>query len=137
MMRFAAQAARFFESVEIVELHHPRQGRRAVGHRAATARAHRGGAPRGRPRPDARRHRRSASTARAAATVDGIPVHSVRLRGLVAHQEVLLGGTGETLTIRHDCTDVSSFTPGVLLAIRGIAARPGLTVGLDPFLNLP
>ncbi len=63
-------------------------------------------------------------------------MHAVRLRGLVSSQEVLFGDTGETLTIRHDSTDVSSFGPGVLLAVRGIAARPGLTVGLDPFLGL-
>jgi 4-hydroxy-tetrahydrodipicolinate reductase len=70
------------------------------------------------------------------ATVDGVPVHSVRLSGLVAHQEVLFGGQGEILTIRHDSLDRFSFMPGVLLAVREIASRPGLTVGLDSFLDL-
>ena len=70
------------------------------------------------------------------ATVDGVPVHSVRLAGLVAHQEVLLGATGETLTIRHDSLDRVSFMPGVLLAVRAVADRPGLTVGLEPLLDL-
>ena len=70
------------------------------------------------------------------AQVDGVAVHSLRLRGLVSHQEVLLGGTGETLTIRHDSLDVSSFAPGVLLGVRQVAAHPGLTVGLDAYLGL-
>ncbi len=135
MMRFAQQAARFYESVEILELHHPRKVDAPSGTAAATARliatarADAGLAP----MPDATEQ--SLPGARGA-TVDGIPVHSVRLRGLVSSQEVLFGDTGETLTIRHDSTDVSSFAPGVLLAVRGIAARPGLTVGLDPFLGL-
>jgi 4-hydroxy-tetrahydrodipicolinate reductase len=135
MMRFAAQAARFYESVEIVELHHPRKVDAPSGTAAATARliaAARADAGVG-PAPDATEQ--SLEGARGA-TVDGIPVHAVRLRGLVSSQEVLFGDTGETLTIRHDSTDVSSFGPGVLLAVRGIAARPGLTVGLDPFLGL-
>ena len=136
MMRFAAQAARFYESVEIVELHHPRKVDAPSGTAAATARLiaqSRADAGLG-PMPDSTEQ--SLDGARGS-TVDGIPVHSVRLRGLVSSQEVLLGDTGETLTIRHDSTDVSSFAPGVLLAVRGIAARPGLTVGLDPFLDLP
>ncbi|MGI9208834.1 MAG: dihydrodipicolinate reductase C-terminal domain-containing protein, partial [Rhodococcus sp. (in: high G+C Gram-positive bacteria)] len=70
------------------------------------------------------------------ADVDGVRVHSVRLAGLVAHQEVLLGTQGETLTIRHDSIDRSSFAPGVLLAVREIASRPGLTLGIDPLLDL-
>jgi 4-hydroxy-tetrahydrodipicolinate reductase len=70
------------------------------------------------------------------AVVDGVHVHAVRLAGLVAHQEVLLGGEGETLTIRHDSFDRASFMPGVLLAVRNVASRPGLTVGLDPLLDL-
>jgi 4-hydroxy-tetrahydrodipicolinate reductase len=135
MMRFAQQAARFYESVEILELHHPRKVDAPSGTAAATARliasarADAGLAP----MPDATEQ--SLPGARGA-TVDGIPVHSVRLRGLVSSQEVLFGDAGETLTIRHDSTDVSSFAPGVLLAVRGVAARPGLTVGLDPFLGL-
>jgi 4-hydroxy-tetrahydrodipicolinate reductase len=70
------------------------------------------------------------------AVVDGVHVHSVRARGLVAHQEVLLGGPGETLTIRHDSTDRASFNPGVLLAIHAVPSLPGLTVGLEPLLKL-
>jgi 4-hydroxy-tetrahydrodipicolinate reductase len=135
MMRFAAQAARFFESVEVVELHHPNKADAPSGTAAATAR----GIARARaeaglgPMPDATEQSLDGSRG---ALVDGIPVHSIRLRGLVSHQEVLLGDPGETLTIRHDTTNVASFVPGVLLAVRGIAARPGLTVGLDPFLGL-
>lgn len=135
MMRFATQAARFYESVEVIELHHPRKVDAPSGTATATARliasarAEAGLAP----MPDATEQ--SLPGARGA-TVEGIPVHSVRLRGLVSSQEVLFGDTGETLRIRHDSTDISSFGPGVLLAVRGIAARPGLTVGLDPFLGL-
>ena len=123
MMRFAEQSARFFESVEIVELHHPRKvdapsgtSRRTAELVAAARRA--AGLPAG---PDATRD--SLDGARGA-VVDGVPVHSVRLRGLVAHQEVLLGGLGETLTIRHDSYDRASFMPGVLLAVRRIRERP-------------
>jgi 4-hydroxy-tetrahydrodipicolinate reductase len=135
MMRFAAQAARFFESVEIVELHHPRKADAPSGTAAATARAvaaARRAAGLG-PMPDATTQ--SLDGARGS-TVEGIPVHSVRLRGLVSSQEVLLGEPGETLTLRHDSTDVSSFVPGVLLGVRGVSERPGLTVGLDGYLGL-
>jgi 4-hydroxy-tetrahydrodipicolinate reductase len=135
MMRFAAMAAPYFESVEIVELHHPNKVDAPSGTAAATARAvakARVEAGVG-PMPDATTQ--SIEGARGA-EVDGVPVHSVRLRGLVSHQEVLLGGTGETLTIRHDSLDVSSFTPGVLLGVRQVAAHPGLTVGLDAYLGL-
>jgi 4-hydroxy-tetrahydrodipicolinate reductase len=135
MMRFAEQSARFFESVEIVELHHPRKAdapsgtsRRTAELVAAARKA--AGLPAA---PDATRD--SLDGARGA-VVDGVPVHSVRLRGLVAHQEVLLGGLGETLTIRHDSYDRASFMPGVLLAVRRIRERPGLTVGLDALLDL-
>ena len=135
MMRFAEQSARFFESVEIVELHHPRKvdapsgtSRRTAELVAAARRA--AGLPAA---PDATRD--SLDGARGA-VVDGVPVHSVRLRGLVAHQEVLLGGPGEMLTIRHDSYDRASFMPGVLLAVRRIRERPGLTVGLDALLDL-
>jgi 4-hydroxy-tetrahydrodipicolinate reductase len=92
MMRFAAEAAPFYESVEIIELHHP--------------------------------------------DVEGIRVHGLRVRGLVAHQEVILGGLGETLTIRHDSLDRVSFTPGVLLGLRAVGDAPGLTVGLESFMGL-
>jgi 4-hydroxy-tetrahydrodipicolinate reductase len=133
MMRFAAQASRFFDSVEIVELHHPRKADAPSGTATRTAQlvaeARAGKAP----MPDATST--SLEGARGA-VVDGVHVHAVRLAGLVAHQEVLLGGEGETLTIRHDSFDRASFMPGVLLAVRNVASRPGLTVGLDPLLDL-
>ncbi|HEY5134410.1 MAG TPA: 4-hydroxy-tetrahydrodipicolinate reductase [Candidatus Nanopelagicales bacterium] len=135
MMRFAAQAAPYFESVEIVELHHPDKVDAPSGTAAATARAvaearREAGAA---PMPDATTQ---ALKGARGAEVDGVHVHSVRLRGLVSHQEVLLGGTGETLAIRHDSLSVSSFAPGVLLGIRNVAAHPGLTIGLDSYLGL-
>jgi 4-hydroxy-tetrahydrodipicolinate reductase len=135
MMKFAARAAAFFESVEIVELHHPNKLDAPSGTALRTAQliaeARRtAGSP---PLPDATAedadHHRGG-------TVDGIPVHSVRLRGLVAHQEVLLGGPGETLTIRHDSLDRISFMPGVLLGVREVGRHPGLTVGLEHYLDL-
>ena len=134
-MRFAATAARFFESAEIIELHHPGKVDAPSGTAARTAeligqaRAEAGlGAP-----PDATT---SALPGARGATVAGIPVHSVRLAGLVAHQEVMFGTTGETLTIRHDSLDRASFMPGVLRAVRAVAGRPGLTVGIEPVLGL-
>jgi 4-hydroxy-tetrahydrodipicolinate reductase len=135
MMRFAEQAARFFESVEIVELHHPDKADAPSGTARRTAEvvaAARRDAGLG-PMPDA------TATALAGARgtrVEGVPVHSVRARGLVAHQEVILGTTGETLTIRHDSYDRQSFMPGVLLGIREVGSRPGLTVGLDALLGV-
>ncbi len=132
-MRFAQQAARFFESVEIIELHHPNKADAPSGTAARTARLvaeARKGLP---PNPDATS---TALPGARGADIDGIPVHSVRLAGLVAHQEVLLGTRGETLTIRHDSTDRTSFVPGVLLAVRQIRERPGLTVGIEPLLDL-
>jgi 4-hydroxy-tetrahydrodipicolinate reductase len=135
MMRFAAAAAPFYESVEIVEMHHPDKADAPSGTSRRTAElvaAARGEAGLD-PAPDA------TSTGLAGARgaeVEGIHIHSVRARGLVAHQEVLLGGPGETLTIRHDSMDRASFTPGVLLAVRGVAERPGLTVGLEHLLDL-
>jgi 4-hydroxy-tetrahydrodipicolinate reductase len=135
MMRFATEAAPFFESVEIVELHHPDKADAPSGTARRTAQLvaqARREADRG-PVPDATST--SLDGARGA-DVDGVHVHSVRSRGLVAHQEVLLGGQGETLTIRHDSMDRTSFSPGVLLAVRTIADRPGLTVGLEHFLPL-
>ena len=135
MMRFAAQAAPFFESVEIVELHHPDKAdapsgtARRTAELVAHARREAGlGA-----QPDATT---AALDGARGADVDGVPVHSVRARGLVAHQEVLLGTSGETLTIRHDSYDRASFMPGVLLGVRAVADRPGLTVGLEPLLGL-
>jgi 4-hydroxy-tetrahydrodipicolinate reductase len=131
MMRFAEEAARFFDAAEVIELHHD-QKRDAPGgtaiataRRIAAARAATWSAPAGDDlHPGAR-----------GADVEGIRVHAVRLPGLLAHQEVILGGTGQTLTIRHDSTDRASFMPGVLLAIRWAPEHPGLTVGLDAILG--
>ncbi len=135
MMRFAAQAAPWFESVEIVELHHPDKVDAPSGTASATARlvAQARAAAGSAPMPDATTQ--SLAGARGA-SVDGIPVHSVRLRGLVSHQEVLLGGVGESLTLRHDSLDVTSFAPGVLLGVRRVGEHPGLTVGLEAYLGL-
>jgi 4-hydroxy-tetrahydrodipicolinate reductase len=135
MMRFAAQAARFFDSVEVVELHHPRKADAPSGTATRTAQmiaAARAEAGLG-PGPDATTHDPDGARG---ARVDGIPVHAVRMAGLVAHQEVLLGSEGETFTLRHDSLHRSSFMPGVLLACRGVAEHPGLTVGLDALLDL-
>lgn len=134
-MRFAAMAAPFYESVEVVELHHPRKADAPSGTAArtaaliASARAEVGMSP----PPDATTQ--SLAGARGA-DIDGVRVHSVRLAGLVAHQEVLLGIAGETLTIRHDSLDRSSFMPGVLLGVRSVLERPGLTLSLEPLLDL-
>jgi len=135
MMRFAAAAAPYFESVEIVELHHPNKVDAPSGTAAATARAIAAAreAAGSAPMPDATTQ--SLEGARGA-LVDGVPVHSLRVRGLVSHQEVVLGTAGETFTLRHDSLDVSSFSSGVLLGVRNVAAHPGLTVGLDSFLGL-
>ena len=131
-MRFAQQAARYFESVEGIELHHPHKADAPSGTAARTARLiaqARMGLP---PNPDATS---TGLDGARGADVEGIPVHSVRLAGLVAHQEILFGTQGETLTIRHDSIDRSSFLPGVLLAVRHVAQRPGLTVGIEPLLE--
>ena len=132
-MHFAKQAARFFESAEIIELHHPQKADAPSGTAVRTARLiaeARKGLP---PNPDATS---TGMDGARGADVDGIPVHSVRLAGLVAHQEVLFGTQGETLTIRHDSLDRTSFVPGVLLAVRTVREHPGLTVGLEPILDL-
>ncbi|MBF6139718.1 4-hydroxy-tetrahydrodipicolinate reductase [Nocardia farcinica] len=134
-MRFAEQAARFFESVEVIELHHPNKADAPSGTAYRTA----GLIAEARNRAGVGRSPDATSTeleGARGADVDGVRVHSVRLAGLVAHQEVLFGTQGETLTIRHDSIDRSSFAPGVLLGVREIGKRPGLTVGLDPFLDL-
>jgi 4-hydroxy-tetrahydrodipicolinate reductase len=136
MMRFAAQAARFFDSAEIIELHHAGKVDAPSGTAARTAALvseARRAAGLG-PSPDATV---TAADGARGAVLDGVHVHSVRLAGLVAHQEVLLGGHGEILTIRHDSLDRSSFMPGVLLGVRGVASLPpGLTFGLEPLLGL-
>ena len=133
MMQFAAQAARFFDSVEIVELHHAGKADAPSGTARRTAELvaeARRGMP---PMPDATT---TALDGARGADVDGVRVHAVRLAGLVAHQEVLLGGAGESLKIRHDSYDRASFMPGVLLGVRRVGARPGLTVGLEALLDL-
>jgi 4-hydroxy-tetrahydrodipicolinate reductase len=135
MMRFAVVAAPHFESVEVVELHHPDKADAPSGTARRTAQmvaaARREvGLP---PVPDATS---SSLDGARGADVDGIRVHGIRARGLVAHQEVLLGGPGETLTIRHDSLDRVSFVPGVLAGVRAVADHPGLTVGLEHYLQL-
>ena len=134
MMQFAAKAAPYFDSVEIIELHHPAKVDAPSGTAAHTAEL-------------IAASRKAAGTAAApdatasevagarGADIAGVPVHSVRLSGLVAHQQVLMGQAGEALTISHDSFDRASFMPGVLLAARSVLARPGLTVGLDALLD--
>ncbi|MFE2046772.1 4-hydroxy-tetrahydrodipicolinate reductase [Streptomyces sp. NPDC059477] len=134
-MKFAQLAAPYFESVEVVELHHPNKVDAPSGTATRTAqliaeaRAKAGSAP----APDATA---TALEGARGASVDGVPVHAIRLRGLLAHQEVLLGGEGETLTLRHDSLHHSSFMPGILLAARRVVTTPGLTFGLEHFLDL-
>lgn len=133
MMEFAEKAARYFESAEIIELHHPAKVDAPSGTAARTAElmsAARKDAGLG-AMPDATT---TALDGARGALVGGIPVHSVRARGLVAHQEVLFGGLGETLTIRHDSIDRAGFMPGVILGVRKIVNTPGLTHGLDKFM---
>jgi len=133
MMEFAAKAARYFESAEIIELHHPAKIDAPSGTAARTAKlmsAARKEAGLG-AMPDATT---TALDGARGALVGGIPVHSVRARGLVAHQEVLFGGLGETLTIRHDSIDRAGFMPGVILGVRKIINIPGLTLGLEKFI---
>jgi 4-hydroxy-tetrahydrodipicolinate reductase len=132
-MRFAEQAARFFESAEVIELHHPNKADAPSGTAVRTARLIAEARKDLPPNPDATS---TALPGARGADVDGIPVHSVRLAGLVAHQEVLFGTQGETLTIRHDSIDRTSFVPGVLLAVRHVRERAGLTVGIEPLLGL-
>jgi 4-hydroxy-tetrahydrodipicolinate reductase len=133
MMEFAAKAARYFESAEIVELHHPAKVDAPSGTAARTAQL----------MSDARKEAGLAAMPDSTqigldgargVMVGDVPVHSVRVRGLVAHQEVILGGLGETLTIRHDSLDRAGFMPGVLLGVRSVVKVPGLTLGLDKFM---
>ena len=134
-MRFAQQAAPFFESVEVVEMHHPDKvdapsgTARRTAELVAQARAEAGLGP----VPDATTDDPEGARG---ASIQGVAVHALRVRGLTASQEVVLGGPGETLTIRHDSHDRESFMPGVLSAVRAVADRPGLTVGLDAVLGL-
>jgi 4-hydroxy-tetrahydrodipicolinate reductase len=134
-MRFAAQAAKFYQSAEIIELHHNRKADAPSGTASHTARMI--GAARKaaglEPGPDATT---SEVDGARGARIEDVPVHSVRLPGLVAHEEILFGGEGETLTIRHDSLDRTSFMPGVLLGVRSVVSRPGLTVGLENVLDL-
>jgi 4-hydroxy-tetrahydrodipicolinate reductase len=135
MMRFAATAAPFFESVEVVEMHHPDKVDAPSGTATSTAEAIAA----------ARREAGSAPLPDATSTdpdgargarVAGVPVHAIRARGFMASQEVVMGGVGETFSMRHDSHDRVSFMPGVLAALRAVADRPGLTVGLDAVLGL-
>ena len=130
MQRFSAQAIRYLPDAEIIELHHQDKPDAPSGTAMATAR--RMAAARDQER--AERGEERVSGARGA-DVDGIHVHSVRLPGLVAHQEVILGGQGQTLRIRHDSTDWTSFMPGVVMAVKAVATRPGLTLGLEALLE--
>jgi 4-hydroxy-tetrahydrodipicolinate reductase len=132
-MHFAKQAAPFYESAEIIELHHPHKADAPSGTATRTAALIAEARKDLPPNPDATT---TGLPGARGADVDGIPVHSVRLAGLLAHQEVLFGTAGETLTIRHDSLDRNSFVPGVLLAVRRVRDRPGLTVGIEGLLNL-
>jgi 4-hydroxy-tetrahydrodipicolinate reductase len=132
-MHFSAVAARYYAAAEVIELHHARKADAPSGTALRTARAiaaaqgrNAGGAAGRELVPGVR-----------GGDVDGVRVHAVRLPGLVAHQEVVFGGQGELLTLRHDSLDRTSFMPGVLLAVREVPTRPGLTVGLEPLLGLP
>ena len=135
MMQFAAKASKYFDSVEIIELHHPNKADAPSGTATRTAEmiteARR--SVKKEAMPDATT---SALDGARGAVVGEVPVHSVRLRGLVAHQEVILGDLGETLTIRHDSIDRTGFMPGVLLGIRNVISHPGLTFGLEHFMDL-
>ncbi len=144
-MHFAVVAGRFYPAAEVIELHHQGKADAPSGTALRTARAiaaarggpgdRRGGPPVDRARAPDGAGGESVAGVRGG-EVDGVRVHSVRLPGLVAHQEVIFGGQGEVLTLRHDSLDRSSFMPGVLLAVQAVAARPGLTVGLEPLLGL-
>ena len=135
MMQFAAQASKYFESVEIVELHHPAKADAPSGTAARTAElitAARKSVNKA-AMPDATT---SEIDGARGAKIGDVQIHSVRLRGLVAHQEVILGDVGETLSIRHDSIDRTGFMPGVLLAIREVGSHPGLTFGLENYMDL-
>jgi len=134
MMEFAARAARFFDSAEIVEMHHPGKVDAPSGTALRTAELIAGARAEANlgPMPDATKEERAGARGN---TVEGVHIHSIRATGLVAHQEVLFGTSGETLTIRHDSFDRQSYMPGVMLAIRSARRRPGLTIGLGALLD--
>jgi 4-hydroxy-tetrahydrodipicolinate reductase len=140
MMRFAELAAPWFETVEVVELHHDGKLDSPSGTALLTARriaAARGKSLAGhRPPGDGPAAGAAEGPARGVEAAPGVRVHSVRLRGLVAHQEVLFGTTGQVLTLRHDSIDRSSFMPGVIIAIKAVPGRRGFTLGLDALLGL-
>ncbi len=135
MMQFAAKASKYFESVEIVELHHPNKADAPSGTAARTAELinEARASVKKEAMPDATT---SSLDGARGAKIGDVHIHSVRLRGLVAHQEVILGDLGETLTIRHDSIDRSGFMPGVLLGVRKVISHPGLTFGLEHFMDL-
>ena len=135
MMQFSATASKYFESVEIIELHHPDKADAPSGTAVRTAELINDArtSVKKEKMPDATK---SSLPGARGAKVGEVPIHSIRLRGLVAHQEVVLGDPGETLTIRHDSIDRSGFMPGVLLGIRKINSNPGLTYGLENFLEI-
>ena len=133
MMRFAEMAAPFFETAEIIELHHDAKVDAPSGTAMMTAGRMAAASSEWAPDPTTRE---VVGGARGGSGPGGIHIHSVRLRGLVAHQEVLLGTAGQSLTIRHDSYDRSSFMPGLLLAVKAVAGHPGVTVGLDAYLGL-
>jgi 4-hydroxy-tetrahydrodipicolinate reductase len=132
-MKFAQLAAPFYESVEVIELHHPNKVDAPSGTAIRTAELIAAARAEAGPIPDATTQ--SLAGARGA-DVDGIRVHALRIRGLVAHEEIVFGAEGETLTIRHDSLQRTSFMPGVLLGVRAVGSRPGLTVGLETILGL-
>jgi len=136
LMRFAREAAAHFTSVEIIETHHPDKVDAPSGTAIHTAQVV-ADARRATGVPDAPDATGRSLPGARGASVDGIPVHSLRLRGAVAHEEVVFGSSGEILTLRHDSLDRAGFMPGVLLAVRQVVDRPGLTVGLEPLLDLP
>lgn len=135
MMQFAKSAAKYFESAEIIELHHPEKVDAPSGTASRTAELI------NEARREANLGKMPDKTAKSldgarGAKIGEVPIHSVRLRGLVAHQEVLFGDKGELLTIRHDSLDRSGFMPGVLVGVREVSSNPGLTVGLEHYLKL-
>ena len=134
-MKFAQIAAAYYQSAEVVELHHPNKADAPSGTAMRTAQliaaARRGAGLDA--APDATTQ---ALDGARGADVDGVRVHALRIAGMVAHQEIVFGAEGETLTVRHDSLDRVSFMPGVLLGVRNVASRPGLTVGLEALLDL-